>query len=181
VRTGNDLVQQLGEGVTFYSGMQEHVNKLKQMCSDYVMARNLDQERRMLDAKRQKDNAENEQAARRFQQMDISATGASKTNTAPPVAMQAPYAPAPPAPHTAHYMYPQHSAPAPPGASSPFSMYPAAPPPMQGVPDYPLPQMQSYQQPPPYGASPGQPPPGQYHQPGQYYQPQTYPQPPPPR
>lgn len=151
VRLGNDLVQQVGEGITFYSGMQEHVNRLKQMCNDYVMARGYDQERRVTDMHKQKDAAASEEAARRMQQMDV--------NAPPPPPAPAPAPPPPPPP--AQHMYPQHMAPAAAAAPAPYSMYP---PPAA-----------------PYGAGqPMPPPPGQQPMPGQYYQPQTYPQQPPP-
>jgi hypothetical protein len=172
VRVGNDLLAQLGEGVTFYSGMQEHVNKLKQMCADYCMARNMDRERRVGDIHRQQDSYASEEAARRMQQMDIALSGASHMHGHPHHAQQQSYAQPPPAPHVAQHMYPQASGPAPPGGASPFSMYPAAPPPQpQG------------QQPQGQQGGYGQqyPPPQQGQPQAQYYQPWTYPQPPGPR
>ena len=178
VRTGNDLLAQLGEGVTFYSGMQEHVNKLKQMCADYVMARKMDAERREQDLQRAKDTHASEDAARRMQQMDLSMSGPSHVHPHPyhhgggPPGHQPP-----PPPPPAQHMYPQASGPTPggqQGGAPPFSAYPSA-----------------HAPPAPPGWSQGPPPPGQQaHGPPQqqqhgqygggqqgYYQPHTYPQP----
>jgi programmed cell death 6-interacting protein len=169
VRTGNDLFNQFGEGVTFYSSIQDHIGKLRQMCSDYIIARRLDSERRTADLKHATEAAANEEAARRFQQMDLAYAGSTQGHGAPPPAMQAPSGVSgPPAPH----MYPQHNAPTP-GGPSPYSMYPppAAPP---------APALYGQPPPAPYGGN-SQPQVGPYQVPGHYYQPQTYPPHPPPR
>ena len=174
VRVGNDLVAQLGEGVTFYTGMQDHVGKLRQMCADYVMARNLDRDRRASELQRAAASRGDEDLARRFHQMDVAYGGAQHGQAPPP----------PPAAHAPQpHMYPQQSAPAA-AAPSPYSLYPPPAAPPQGPPPLPPPgshhpQVQ-YGAPMPYcgGQHAGQPPPHGY-QSGQYYQSQMYPQPPP--
>lgn len=46
VRMGMELHSQLSEGIVWYTGMQDSINKLKQMCSDFVMTRNIDKQER---------------------------------------------------------------------------------------------------------------------------------------
>jgi hypothetical protein len=53
VRMGMELLSQLNEGVVWYTGMQDSIKKLKQMCSDFVMTRNIDKQEREAEVVRQ--------------------------------------------------------------------------------------------------------------------------------
>jgi hypothetical protein len=55
VMLGNELLSQLSEGVVWYSGMQESINTLKTMCSDYAMTRTIDLEERDAELKKRQD------------------------------------------------------------------------------------------------------------------------------
>lgn len=53
VRMGMELHSQLNEGIVWYTGMQDSIKKLKQMCSDFVMTRNMDKQEREAEVARQ--------------------------------------------------------------------------------------------------------------------------------
>ena len=53
VRMGMELHSQLNEGIVWYTGMQDSINKLKQMCTDFVMTRNIDKQEREQELARQ--------------------------------------------------------------------------------------------------------------------------------
>jgi hypothetical protein len=44
VALGNEIISNLNEGVVWYTGMQESVDKLKAMCSDWTMSRGIEKE-----------------------------------------------------------------------------------------------------------------------------------------